>query len=354
MSRKRKLLAFGASVIVAIGAARLLGGSHATIAAPIPVEGSPPQELLAPGLVEAEDDKIDLAFEISGRVTEVRVAEGDSIVAGQLLARLDDQLARARVARAEAALASARAADDLTMRGARPADLEVARAEAEAAEAQARQQAASRDRAEKLSASGSLSPAQLDGERSLAAAAAAHARAAAARYSLAQEGARVEVKREAAATVSMAEADLKQARVLLAQTELHAPRAGVVLRRFVEPGTQVTSTPLTVALTIADLSRLQVRAEIDEADIGGVTPQQRGYATAAAFGARRFAGHVARITRELGRKKVRTDDPRARLDTRVLEGIFVLDDPVRLPLGLRMDVHLEHSAELPNRTVSVN
>jgi hypothetical protein len=35
------------------------------------------------------------------------------------------------------------------------------------------------------------------------------------------------------------------------------------------------------------------------------------------------------------------DDPRARVDTRVLEVIFVLDGDVELPLGLRMDVTFE-------------
>ena len=32
---------------------------------------------------------------------------------------------------------------------------------------------------------------------------------------------------------------------------------------------------------------------------------------------------------------------RAKVDTRVLEVMFTLDDPTELPLGLRMDVHLE-------------
>ena len=35
------------------------------------------------------------------------------------------------------------------------------------------------------------------------------------------------------------------------------------------------------------------------------------------------------------------DDPRARVDTRVLEVIFALDAQVELPLGLRMDLHIE-------------
>jgi hypothetical protein len=52
---------------------------------------------------------------------------------------------------------------------------------------------------------------------------------------------------------------------------------------------------------------------------------------------------ITQITRELGRKTVRDDDPRARVDTRVLEVIARFDGaPTEpLPLGLRMYVHVE-------------
>jgi hypothetical protein len=49
---------------------------------------------------------------------------------------------------------------------------------------------------------------------------------------------------------------------------------------------------------------------------------------------------VVRILGELGRKDVRDDDPRARIDTRVLEVLFQFDERVVLPVGLRMDLHL--------------
>jgi hypothetical protein len=62
--------------------------------------------------------------------------------------------------------------------------------------------------------------------------------------------------------------------------------------------------------------------------------------TADAYGEQRFAGTITRVTGELGRKRVRDDDPRARLDTRILEVLFTLDRPATLPLGLRMDLHL--------------
>src|SRR5262249_44659035 len=100
-----------------------------------------------------------------------------------------------------------------------------------------------------------------------------------------------------------------------------------------------------VVVALADVERLQLRAEVDEADVAAIAPGQAGYATAEAFGTVRIAGHVERVMAELGRKKIVTDDPRARIDTRVLEVLFVPDEPHPvLPLGLRMDVHLEAGA----------
>jgi len=170
---------------------------------------------------------------------------------------------------------------------------------------------------------------------------AGQASAAEARLRLLRQGTREEERREAAAAVAAAAAELEEARVILSQTELRAPSAGTVLRRYVEPGEEVTLQPVTVALAIADLDHLRLRAEVDESDVAKVGAGQAGYATAETFGDRRIAGHVERVLRELGRKRLVTDDPRARVDTRVLEVLFVPDAPQpELPLGLRMDVHL--------------
>jgi hypothetical protein len=71
---------------------------------------------------------------------------------------------------------------------------------------------------------------------------------------------------------------------------------------------------------------------------------QVAWATAIAYGDTRIQGRVTRVIGELGRKTQRLDDPRARIDTRVLEVVVTLDQAPAtgtLPLGLRMDVHLE-------------
>jgi HlyD family secretion protein len=254
---------------------------------------------------------------------------------------LDGRIARAQLARAEAALVAAEARRDAAMRGARSSEIEAARAEADALRAQAAERALASERAERLRAADAIPAAQLDTEHNALDAARAQLAASEARWSLLREGTRFESRREAVAAVEGARADVEEARTRLAQTELRAPRAATILRRLVEPGEQVTTLPPTIVLKIADARELRLRAEIDEADLGRVHVGQAGYTTAEAYGVRRFAGHVVRVEGELGRKRVRDDDPRARVDTRVLEVIFAFDDPQGLPLGLRMDLHLE-------------
>jgi multidrug resistance efflux pump len=299
-------------------------------------------ELVAPALVEARGDRVELAFETSGRVAAVLVDEGARVQAGDVLARLDDRVARARVARAEAALAAAVARRDLAVRGPRSDERKAARAEAKAAAALAWERGQARGRAEKLRGDSpdAIALAEVDAARGQSDTAAAQAEAAAARAALLTKGTRAELIAEATALVQAATAELEEARALLGHTELRAPAAGVVLRRLVEPGEQVTMMPPTVALVIADTDHIEIRAEIDERDIGKVAAGQAGWVDADAYGDQRFTGTITRVTGELGRKRVRNDDPRARLDTRILEVVFTLDQPTSLPLGLRMDLHL--------------
>jgi multidrug resistance efflux pump len=169
----------------------------------------------------------------------------------------------------------------------------------------------------------------------------AQAAAATARYQSLARGTRVEQIDEAAAAIALAQAELDAAKVALDQTRLVAPTDGVILRRTAEVGALVTlNTPIPV-VSMADVRTLELRTEIDEADVARIAVGQAAYATADAYGDRRFAIHITRVTGELGRKTVRDDDPRARVDTRVLEAIARFDDAAggALPLGLRMELH---------------
>ncbi|MEO6774226.1 MAG: HlyD family efflux transporter periplasmic adaptor subunit [Kofleriaceae bacterium] len=336
----KKSLVLGLPVAVAAG---WLAIGHKTPTASANTELARTAIIVAPGRVEPFRDPVALAFETSGRIVSIDVDEGDPVKAGQIVAHLDDRLAQARVAGAGAALAQARARYDLARRGPRHEDLAAAKAEAAAATAEADHRLAEEARSEKLGAVGAIASASVDTDSAAARVSTATAAAATARYQSLARGTRSEQIAEAQAAVEVAAADLDAAKVALDQTLLKAPRDGIVLRRLAEVGTLVgTLTPVPV-VTVADVARLEIRAEIDEADVAAIALGKPAYATADAFGEEQFPIHVTRITRELGRKTVRDDDPRARVDTRVLEVIGTFDAKPReaLPLGLRMYVHVE-------------
>src|SRR5260370_27453181 len=62
-------------------------------------------QIAAPGRVEAVSEEIRVSSELSGRLRTVRVEEGDRVQRGQVLAEIENDDYRARVAEAEAGLA---------------------------------------------------------------------------------------------------------------------------------------------------------------------------------------------------------------------------------------------------------
>jgi len=330
------------AVAVAAAAWLLSGSSRSAPAEEVPAREFARTVLVAPGRVEPVRAPVKLSFDAQGRITSIDVEEGDGVHAGQVVARLDDRTARARLTAAEAGLAQAKARFEFIRRGPRREDLRAARAEARAASATAAHRRAERARSDKLGKAGVVAIAAVDADRTAARVANALSNAARARYQSLAKGARAETIAEAAAAIELALAEVEAAKVALDQTVLRAPSDGVILRRTAEVGMLVTMPDPMPVVTMADLRELEVRAEIDEADVAAIVRGQTAYATTEAHGDRKFPVRIARITHELGRKMVRDDDPRARVDTRVLEviGRFEETSP-GLPIGLRMTVHIE-------------
>ena len=83
-----------------------------------------------------------------------------------------------------------------------------------------------------------------------------------------------------------------------------------------------------------------LRADVDERDISRIKPGQNAVLMAEAYGERQFTGVVSRVSKILGKKNIRTDDPAEKNDTRILETLIDLDGPGELPVGLRLDVFI--------------
>jgi multidrug resistance efflux pump len=314
----------------------------ASASAPAPQPQVTSSVIVAPARVEPVRD-VALAFETGGRIVSIEVEEGQTVTAGQVIARLDDRVAKARVAAADAGVAAAQANYLLARRGPRREDLAAAKAELDAAKAAAAHRSAESERSDKLGAAGALADSIVAGDDAVARVAEANAAGANARYQALAHGSRAEQITVAAAQLDGALAELEAAKASLDQTVLRAPWDGLVVRRFAEIGALVTAISPQTIVKLADLGKLELRAELDEADIDTIAVGKTAYATATAFGDRTFPVRITRITRELGRKTVEDDDPRARVDTRVLEVLAELDSKPGqpLPLGLRMSVHIE-------------
>ncbi len=104
----------------------------------------------------------------------------------------------------------------------------------------------------------------------------------------------------AKADVVRAEVAIENARIQLDDTDVRAPITGTIIERLVETG-QVISSPTTdvgggtLLLKMADLSSVQVRALVDETDIGKIKPGQATIVIVTAYPNQPFEGRVLKI-----------------------------------------------------------
>jgi HlyD family secretion protein len=124
-----------------------------------------------------------------------------------------------------------------------------------------------------------------------------------------------------------------------AKYRMLAPIDGVITERVAQPGETVSAAaPL---ITIVDLSRLRVEAEIDEFDIEAVTLGCPAMITAEGYPARRFRGDVEEIADVVVPRHLRPEDPGRPSDTRVLRVKIAFREPCTLKLGQRVEIGIE-------------
>jgi len=99
------------------------------------------------------------------------------------------------------------------------------------------------------------------------------------------------------AAVSQAQANLNQAQVNLDHTVITAPIDGIVIQRSVDVGQTVAASMQAPTLFViaADLTKMQVNANIDEADVGRIRPGQTVSFHVDAYPTEEFHGTVAQI-----------------------------------------------------------
>ncbi len=190
-------------------------------------------------------DKVDVGTQVSGVIEKIYVDYNSQVKKGQLLAELDKSTLSEKLSQANASLSSAQS--DLTY---------------------ARQ---NYDRTKQLyDVSAATEAAYEDAVNRL---------------------------EQAKTSVANAKANVHQAQVNLAYAEIYSPIDGVVLARSVEQGQTVAASFSTPTLfTIAnDLKKMQVEANVDEADIGQVRLGQKVTFTVDSYSEDTFDGTVSQI-----------------------------------------------------------
>jgi ABC exporter DevB family membrane fusion protein len=331
------LVALGGLNVVIFGgrgvAAERTAAAHA-------VASTTPGAIAGPGRVEAVSEEVQVSAQLGGKLRQVCVDEGDHVSVGTVIAVLENDDYRARVAAAEAELQARRADARRVDTGARPEERREAAASFREAEASLESARADHDRRLDLFRDQVISREEMDHADQQLRAAEARVDALHEHEQFVKAEAREEDVARAAADVALAKARLDDARATLEKTFIRAPIDGVVLRRHRRAGEAVSTQFDSPIVTLADRSHLRVRVDVDETDVGRLAVGQSAYVTADAFGGRRFAGHVMRVGQTLGKQNVRTDEPTERVDQKILETLIELEDGRELPLGLRVQAFI--------------
>jgi HlyD family secretion protein len=306
MSKKRKALIVAGAVVAILGLGGLAVGSKKAKGAEVRTEAVARRDLVsvvtASGVIQPKK-KVDISADISGRVIQLAVEEGQWVNKGDLLLRIDPTTYEANVRRAEAAVAQAQAQEALARANALKGESDLKRAE----QLSQGENLISREQLEQARTAASVARAQLE----------------AARFGVAQN-----------------QAALSEAREALRKTTIVAPMSGRVTRRNIEEGeTAIVGTmnnPGSLLLTIADLAEMEARIKVDETDVPGISVGDSAGVRIDAYPGKIFSGKVTRIAQSslqsTGASMASAASGQQAVD---FEVIIALDTP---PEGLRPDL----------------
>lgn len=255
MKTMLSLLTLLAAIALQFACGKSEGPSPESSASPVPVRSQTLHAetvaalLEVPGTVQPRN-RMTLASQVNGFVRTMHVRAGDVVQSGQLLASLDARDPESQAAAAQAAVEEAQAALSEARR-AHQASVETRAA----AQASARLAGQTLERYEKMFASRSVSPQEIDEVRMRHTAGAAEVASRDAMVAAAQD--RI---RQAEARVTQATAQAQRARVLLGWTQIQAPASGRIAERLADAGTAIF--PGTPLLTLETEARPQILADL--------------------------------------------------------------------------------------------
>jgi len=330
---------------------------HVVRAQQEPAKAAPPvnparnpfkQGIAGAGVVEARSENISLGSHLPGVVAEIFVGVGDKVAGpkgtfpGTPLFRLDDRNLRAEFAVRRANLDAARA--NLRKLEMMPRPEEVPPLEAKVREARSNVDDA-RDlyqRAAQLLRSKATGEEDVIHRRFALQAAEAQLAKADADLRLTKAGAWELDKSIAQVSVEQSAALVKQTEVELERLIVRAPIDGEVLQKNIRPGEYVGVPPGQALIVLGDLSKKHVRVDVDESDLPRFQAGMTGRATPRGNPAVEIPLKFERVEPMVVPKKSLTGAGTERVDTRVLQVIYSVEDPdAKLFVGQQVDVYLD-------------
>ena len=231
-----------------------------------------------------------LGFQLPGRLATLEVRRGQTVRAGQVLARLDDTLERPQRDGQAAQVAAAQAQLDLLQAGARGQEIRASQAEVRAAQAAETTARDTAQRVRTLRAAGASTPQQLDDAEGALSRATAEREATEQRLAVTRAGARSQEIRAAQARLDAARAALALADARLGDHVLRAPMDGAILDTHAEPG-EILGAGGAVA-TLGAIDRPYVDLFVPGGDIGGARVGQRAEVHVDSLPGRVFSGAI--------------------------------------------------------------
>jgi HlyD family secretion protein len=240
----------------------------------------------ANGRVQPEKE-VKISSDVSGEIRALYVHEGDSVVAGKLLARIDPELYQSALDRSEASLNNTKAS------------LSASKARLAQAEARFQEVSAAYERNKKMYAQKLIS----DGEFETAKSTYLNAKG--------EVDAGKQTVSSAEYNVKSFEATLKESRKSLTRTEIFAPVSGIVSKLNVEQGERVVGTSQmagTEMMRIANLNDMEVSVDVNENDIIKVGLGDTANIEVDAYPNRKFKGVVTEVANSATTSLATTSD----------------------------------------------
>ena len=299
---------------------------------PVPDSGV----LRVSGNIEITDAEV--SFKIPGRVVERSVSEGESVKAGQSVARLDTSELAQEVALRSAEVRAAEASLAELVTGSRPEEIAQSEAVVRRMQADVARARADFKRLKKLYEQDNVSGQDYDAAKSAVEVTTAKLGEAQEQLRLVQKGPRIEKVERARAQLQQAKEALALAETRLGYATLTSPLTGVVLSHNIEPGEFVA--PGTPIVTVGDLAHVWLRAYIDETDLGRVKVGQVVKVTADTYPDKVYEGRVSFIASqaEFTPKSVQTKKERVKLVYRIK--ITIANPDMELKAGMPADARI--------------